>query len=187
MQEHPGLTKSEKRRLCGIMDCRKLSPDACVHAVQNERLPLRVVVQVLFFEQVRSGSGEARSIPAAIRSLLPRENCVSQSSSISGATTNTVDEDWDAEEMKAIKPVRLGNESSRRSSIGSGDAHKHNGERRHPKSKGIPMAKGILGKLLSGKHHGRENSSSDTSGSPLSTNQEIPKLTPSRNARHSVS
>eukprot|EP01018_Ginkgo_biloba_P001412 Gb_07556 [translate_table: standard] len=34
------------------MDCQKLSLEACTHAAQNERLPLRVVVQVLFFEQL---------------------------------------------------------------------------------------------------------------------------------------
>ncbi|KAI4997926.1 hypothetical protein ZWY2020_053268 [Hordeum vulgare] len=53
LKEHPSLSKSEKKRLCGLMDCKKLSQEACMHAVQNERLPLRVVVQVLFFEQVR--------------------------------------------------------------------------------------------------------------------------------------
>ncbi|XP_076924313.1 uncharacterized protein LOC143586721, partial [Bidens hawaiensis] len=36
--EHPGIGKSEKKRICRLMDCRKLSPDACKHAVQNERL-----------------------------------------------------------------------------------------------------------------------------------------------------
>lgn len=35
------------------MNCQKLSIDACMHAAQNERLPLRVVVQVLFSEQVK--------------------------------------------------------------------------------------------------------------------------------------
>ena len=35
------------------MNCQKLSLEACTHAAQNERLPLRVVVQVLFFEQLR--------------------------------------------------------------------------------------------------------------------------------------
>ncbi|KAH0856682.1 hypothetical protein HID58_084943 [Brassica napus] len=53
-KEHPGVTKSEKKSICRLMDCRKLSPEACAHAVQNERLPLRVVVQILFFEQVRA-------------------------------------------------------------------------------------------------------------------------------------
>ncbi|XP_013612677.1 PREDICTED: BTB/POZ domain-containing protein NPY3-like [Brassica oleracea var. oleracea] len=54
LKEHPGVTKSEKKSICRLMDCRKLSPEACAHAVQNERLPLRVVVQILFFEQVRA-------------------------------------------------------------------------------------------------------------------------------------
>ncbi|CAF2037540.1 unnamed protein product [Brassica napus] len=54
LKEHPGTTKSEKKSICRLMDCRKLSPEACAHAVQNERLPLRVVVQILFFEQVRA-------------------------------------------------------------------------------------------------------------------------------------
>ena len=35
------------------MDCQKLSLEACTHAAQNERLPLRVIVQVLFFEQLQ--------------------------------------------------------------------------------------------------------------------------------------
>ncbi|KAJ0236531.1 BTB/POZ domain-containing protein NPY3 [Hirschfeldia incana] len=54
LKEHPGITKSEKKSICRLMDCRKLSPEACAHAVQNERLPLRVVVQILFFEQARA-------------------------------------------------------------------------------------------------------------------------------------
>ncbi|XP_076950941.1 phototropic-responsive NPH3 family protein NPY4-like [Bidens hawaiensis] len=61
LKEHPGIGKSEKKRICRLMDCRKLSPDACKHAVQNERLPLRVVVQVLFFEQLRGGGVSAEA------------------------------------------------------------------------------------------------------------------------------
>ncbi|CAF1984108.1 BnaC07g15870D [Brassica napus] len=53
LKQHPGISKSEKKSICRLMDCRKLSQEACAHAVQNERLPLRVVVQILFFEQVR--------------------------------------------------------------------------------------------------------------------------------------
>lgn len=43
------------------MDCQKLSIDACMHAAQNERLPLRVVVQVLFSEQVKISNAIANS------------------------------------------------------------------------------------------------------------------------------
>ncbi|KAG8645860.1 hypothetical protein MANES_10G102200v8 [Manihot esculenta] len=53
LKAHPSLTEHERKRLCRVMDCQKLSIDACMHAAQNERLPLRVVVQVLFSEQVK--------------------------------------------------------------------------------------------------------------------------------------
>ncbi|CAO2813219.1 unnamed protein product [Amaranthus hypochondriacus] len=49
---HPWLPDTEKERMCNIIDYQKLSIDACAHASQNERLPLRVVLQVLFFEQM---------------------------------------------------------------------------------------------------------------------------------------
>ncbi|GJN17482.1 hypothetical protein PR202_gb04552 [Eleusine coracana subsp. coracana] len=50
---HPWLSEAEREQLCRLMNCQKLSLEACTHAAQNERLPLRVVVQVLFFEQLR--------------------------------------------------------------------------------------------------------------------------------------
>lgn len=53
MQSHPWLAELEREQLCRLMDCQKLSLEACTHAAQNERLPLRVVVQVLFFEQLQ--------------------------------------------------------------------------------------------------------------------------------------
>ncbi|KAM0046242.1 putative NPH3 domain-containing protein [Helianthus debilis subsp. tardiflorus] len=53
-KEHPWIGKSIRKRVCRQMDCRKLSPDACKHTVQKERLPLRVVVQVLFFSSYES-------------------------------------------------------------------------------------------------------------------------------------
>ncbi|KAI3412318.1 uncharacterized protein J3R85_017505 [Psidium guajava] len=53
LKSHPWLAESDKEQLCRLMDCQKLSLEACTHAAQNERLPLRVVVQVLFFEQLQ--------------------------------------------------------------------------------------------------------------------------------------
>eukprot|EP01018_Ginkgo_biloba_P005726 Gb_34273 [translate_table: standard] len=53
LKAHPTLSEHERKRLCRVMDCQKLSIDACMHAAQNERLPLRIVVQVLFSEQVK--------------------------------------------------------------------------------------------------------------------------------------
>ncbi|KAK7245624.1 hypothetical protein RIF29_40472 [Crotalaria pallida] len=53
LKAHPWLTDSEREQLCRLMNCQKLSLEASTHAAQNERLPLRVIVQVLFFEQLR--------------------------------------------------------------------------------------------------------------------------------------
>ncbi|XP_015942614.2 BTB/POZ domain-containing protein At5g03250-like [Arachis duranensis] len=53
LKAHPWLTDSEKEQICKLMNCQKLSLEASTHAAQNERLPLRVVVQVLFFEQLK--------------------------------------------------------------------------------------------------------------------------------------
>ncbi|KAM0844142.1 hypothetical protein ACQ4PT_057235 [Festuca glaucescens] len=61
LKAHPTLTEHERKRLCRVMDCQKLSFDACMHAAQNERLPLRVVVQVLFSEQVKISNALAGS------------------------------------------------------------------------------------------------------------------------------
>ncbi|KAF8031548.1 hypothetical protein BT93_D0689 [Corymbia citriodora subsp. variegata] len=56
-QEHPDLSKDDKKSLCRILDCQKLSPEVRAHAVKNERLPLRTVVQVLFFDQEKTAKG----------------------------------------------------------------------------------------------------------------------------------
>lgn len=52
LQAHPWLSENEKEQLCNIIDYQKLSIDACAHASQNQRLPLRIILQVLFFEQL---------------------------------------------------------------------------------------------------------------------------------------
>ena len=53
LQSHPWLAESDREQLCRLIDCQKLSLEACTHAAQNERLPLRIIVQVLFFEQLQ--------------------------------------------------------------------------------------------------------------------------------------
>ncbi|KAK8470908.1 hypothetical protein PHAVU_003G088400 [Phaseolus vulgaris] len=51
LKMHPEMSKADKKRLCGILDCQRLSPEVRGHAVKNELLPLRTVVQLLYFEQ----------------------------------------------------------------------------------------------------------------------------------------
>ncbi|KAE8683256.1 hypothetical protein F3Y22_tig00111213pilonHSYRG00600 [Hibiscus syriacus] len=53
LKAHPWLIDSEREQICGLMNCQKLSLEASTHATQNEWLPLRFIVQVIFFEQLR--------------------------------------------------------------------------------------------------------------------------------------
>lgn len=73
VQAHPWLSDKERELLCNVIDFQKLSIDACAHASQNERLPLRIILQVLFFEQMQLRTAlagclnvlDAESAPAA--------------------------------------------------------------------------------------------------------------------------
>ncbi|KAD4178794.1 hypothetical protein E3N88_27385 [Mikania micrantha] len=53
LKAHPWLPEADREKICGVLDCRKLTLEVCTHAAQNEQLPLRAVVQVLFFEQLQ--------------------------------------------------------------------------------------------------------------------------------------
>jgi hypothetical protein len=55
MQAHPRASKEERRSLCRLIDARKLSTEAAAHAVQNDRLPVRCVLQVLFSSSEHGG------------------------------------------------------------------------------------------------------------------------------------
>ncbi|EEC83340.1 hypothetical protein OsI_28734 [Oryza sativa Indica Group] len=52
----------EDPKISSLMDVKKLSKEACIHAAQNDRLPLRVVLQVLFFEQLRVAAGASPAV-----------------------------------------------------------------------------------------------------------------------------
>ncbi|KAJ3694179.1 hypothetical protein LUZ60_009659 [Juncus effusus] len=53
LKAHSSTTKDERRTLCRLIDSRKLSSEASAHAIQNERLPVRSVMQVLFSEHTK--------------------------------------------------------------------------------------------------------------------------------------
>ncbi|CAL5096819.1 unnamed protein product [Urochloa decumbens] len=55
LKAHPRASKEERRSLCRLIDPRKLSAEAAAHAVQNDRLPVRSVVQVLFLSEHGGG------------------------------------------------------------------------------------------------------------------------------------
>ncbi|KAK7386493.1 hypothetical protein VNO78_26763 [Psophocarpus tetragonolobus] len=65
LKAHPWVSEEEREKICGLLDCQKLTLEACTHAAQNERLPLRAVVQVLFFEQLQLRHAIAGTLMAA--------------------------------------------------------------------------------------------------------------------------
>ncbi|KAI3503160.1 hypothetical protein L1887_31597 [Cichorium endivia] len=65
IKAHPWITEADREKVSGVLDCRKLTLEACTHAAQNERLPLRAVVQVLYFEQLQLRHAIAGTLMAA--------------------------------------------------------------------------------------------------------------------------
>ncbi|XP_061980009.1 root phototropism protein 3-like [Populus nigra] len=90
LKAHPGVSKHERKVLFRLIDSRKLSQEASLHAAQNERLPVRAVIQVLFSEHTKlnrqmdwSGSFSGTRSPytgleAPARCLSKREMSVQQ-------------------------------------------------------------------------------------------------------------
>ncbi|OVA06549.1 NPH3 domain [Macleaya cordata] len=83
LKVHPGVPKQERKILFRLIDSQKLSPEASFHAAQNERLPVRAVIQVLFSEQTKlnrqfewSGSFNGARSPKPV--LEPPVRCLSK-------------------------------------------------------------------------------------------------------------
>ncbi|XP_030482883.2 BTB/POZ domain-containing protein NPY1 [Cannabis sativa] len=169
LKEHHSLTKSDKKKICGLMDVKKLTTNASMHAAQNERLPLRVVVQVLFFEQVRASAAAAQ--PAVNNH--PRD--------ASPSATNTDEEECEKPAVAAqkCKNGKLAKKSSKNSRSGL---------------QLLPSrSRRIFDKLWAvGKGGHVENRSSETSASSQSPTSLVPgdaksSGSSSRQRRHSIS
>ncbi|KAL8143224.1 hypothetical protein V2J09_016256 [Rumex salicifolius] len=71
LKAHPEASEMERKQVCSLMDCQKLSREACAHAAQNDRIPVQTVVQVLYYEQQRmrsalnssNGASESNPVP----------------------------------------------------------------------------------------------------------------------------
>ncbi|KAJ6995216.1 hypothetical protein D5086_013994 [Populus alba] len=181
LKEHLSMTKAEKKKICGLMDVKKLTTDASTHAAQNERLPLRVVVQVLFFEQVRAASG--------VQALSNNARDPSNS------TTNTDEElektaaDGNKSLMKQMSRMKIKDEDF----LKNGKLLKKNSKITKNGVQLLPSrSKRIFDRLwVVGRGH-VENRSSETSGSSQSPTSIAPGDTKSfgsssRQRRHSIS
>ncbi|XP_057799371.1 BTB/POZ domain-containing protein NPY1 isoform X1 [Salvia miltiorrhiza] len=162
LKEHSGLTKSERKRLCGVMDVKKLTTEATMHAAQNEQLPLRVVVQVLFFEQARAAAA------------------LSNGDDDAPENRKSLRKQMDELQMKEEESVK---------NVKRGSKNRGSGAQLLPsRSRRIFDRLWMVGKGLAG----RENKSSETSGSSQSPTSMIRGETKSsgsssRHRRHSIS
>lgn len=57
LKAHPRLDEIEREKACSVMDPFRLSYDARLHASQNKRLPLQVVLPALYYDQLKLRSG----------------------------------------------------------------------------------------------------------------------------------
>lgn len=183
LKEHPTLTKTEKKNLCGLMDVKKLSTDASMHAAQNEMLPLRVVVQVLYFEQIRAAAG------------VQSTNTCNHDDALD--SRRNAEEDWEKMEtdsgrclQRQVSQMKVREEDLPK----NGKLGQKGSENRGSGAQLLPSrSRRIFDKLwVVGKGHGNaENRSSETSGSsqsPTSMIQgEIKSSGSSRHRRHSIS
>ncbi|VFQ78235.1 unnamed protein product [Cuscuta campestris] len=106
LKAHPTLSEHERKRLCRVMDCQKLSIDACMHAAQNERLPLRIVVQVLFSEQVKISNAIANNALKDSSGDSHYQPLVSNRKTLLDATPQSFQEGW-ASAKKDINTLKF--------------------------------------------------------------------------------
>ncbi|KAF7831216.1 root phototropism protein 2 [Senna tora] len=67
LKAHPNLDEIEREKVCSVMDPLKLSYEARVHASQNKRLPVQIVLHALYYDQLKLRSGGSEEKEAAAR------------------------------------------------------------------------------------------------------------------------
>ncbi|KAG0582497.1 hypothetical protein KC19_3G064600 [Ceratodon purpureus] len=69
LKAHPSSNQEDRVTVCRTLNCQKLSQEACAHAVQNELMPLRLVVQAMFMQQLQTRSVLTSRIESASQSF----------------------------------------------------------------------------------------------------------------------
>ncbi|XP_074286800.1 root phototropism protein 2 [Silene latifolia] len=63
LKAHPNLDEIEREKVCSSMDSLKLSYEARLHASQNKRLPVQIVLHALYYDQLKLRSGANEGNP----------------------------------------------------------------------------------------------------------------------------
>ncbi|KAF6149632.1 hypothetical protein GIB67_011241 [Kingdonia uniflora] len=107
--EHPNISQEEKVSVCKYLNCQKLSQEMCIEAVQNEMMPLRLIVQALFVQQLNTHQA-FRDCSDSFRyahygdfsGSLSSSKCLNPKSQTLGETPSQ-----EAEAEAAVKPLGL--------------------------------------------------------------------------------
>ncbi|KVI02640.1 BTB/POZ fold, partial [Cynara cardunculus var. scolymus] len=116
IKAHQWIPESDREKVSGVLDCRKLTLEACTHAAQNERLPLRAVVQVLFFEQLQLRHAIAGTLMAADMGPSDSERSPARRQEVVEDDETVVEEGEDGTWRAAVREnqvLRLGMDSMR--------------------------------------------------------------------------
>ncbi|XP_020102060.1 root phototropism protein 2 [Ananas comosus] len=65
LKAHSDLDEIEREKVCSVMDPLRLSYEARLHAAQNKRLPLQIVLHALYYDQLKLRSSSASQPQAA--------------------------------------------------------------------------------------------------------------------------
>ncbi|KAK4764644.1 hypothetical protein SAY86_025734 [Trapa natans] len=61
LKAHPNLDELEREKVCSVLDPLKLSGEAWLHASQNKRLPVQIVLHALYYDQLKLRSAPSES------------------------------------------------------------------------------------------------------------------------------
>ncbi|KAK1318009.1 BTB/POZ domain-containing protein [Acorus calamus] len=95
LQEHPETSQEEKALICKHLNCQKLSQETRIEAVQNELMPLRLIVQALFIQQLNTHqafkecSDSLRYTHSGVLSSLPKSPSKQASTTDEGLVMGT--------------------------------------------------------------------------------------------------
>lgn len=142
-----------------------------MHAAQNEQLPLRVVVQVLFFEQARATKSgrEASDLPGEIKALLASHDIdparpPAPLSNNAAASVHAEDQ-WNMSGMKS--PQRIPTLKMKLAEDNEHDDTRKEGTGKGLKSRGFCMIPGrTLGKFWSKNRRANVNAKANGNANP---------------------
>ncbi|KAJ7521346.1 hypothetical protein O6H91_19G049100 [Diphasiastrum complanatum] len=111
LKVHPHISQAERLLVCRPLNCQKLSQETCIHAVQNELMPLRMIVQAMFMHQLQRFKANYSTPPDSEASTAESlQSSVKPASSNRRTSSSYIQDDpfsssFSAEEKELQEPV----------------------------------------------------------------------------------